>query len=99
MSLSDGKLTTVHEKGKPHMARITYQDSQITEYDDGTEEVRFTEEEWAIMLADPAFGYVCSAGRHRIDGGERNWSPAEGCMLCFSEREAAMDDYYEGASE
>lgn len=75
-------------------ARIIYEDEFLTEYDDGTEEARFTDEEWAIMLSDPAYGYVCPSGRHRIDGGERNWSPAEGCMSCFAEHEA-LSDYEE----
>ena len=55
------------------------------------EEVTFTDAEWKMMLSDPAFGYVCQSGRHRIDGGTRNWSPAEGCMICFGENEYGMD--------
>ena len=80
-----------------HMTYITYQDAQVTEYSDGTEEVRFTDEEWAIMLADPKYGYVCRAGKHRIDGGTRNWDAAEGCIPCFNAREAAYWEYEDGA--
>jgi hypothetical protein len=41
---------------------IRFQDATITEYADGTEEVRFTDAEWAIMRNDPAFGYVRRCG-------------------------------------
>ena len=70
------------------MAHIVYEDELITEYSDGREEVRFTDEEWAVMMADPvAWGYACERG-HRIDlpgaiGGE-------GCVACFNESESAM---------
>lgn len=72
---------------------IVYEDAGYRAYKDGTEEAFFTDEEWKAMLTDPAYGYVCQAGKHRIDGGTRNWSPAEGCMGCFNENEAAMYEY------
>ncbi len=70
------------------MAQILYEDDTLRVWNDGTEEAFFTDEQWAEMLSDPAYGYICQAGKHRIDGGERNWSPAEGCMSCFAESEA-----------
>lgn len=41
---------------------IRYQDATLTEYADGTEEVRFSDAEWAVMRNDPAFGYVRPCG-------------------------------------
>jgi hypothetical protein len=70
------------------MARITYQDDSITEYDDGTEEVRFTAEEWERMLADPAFGYVCRFGHTLRDADHRYGS----CLACEHAAEAWLDD-------
>jgi len=43
-------------------ARIIHESKFVTEYDDGTEEVRFSEEEWDIMLKDPRFGYILGCG-------------------------------------
>lgn len=69
------------------MARIVYQDALVTEYADGTEEVRFTDEEWAVMMADPAtYGYAC-----RLHG-RRDWIQAHQlCMVC----EVGDPDWYE----
>jgi hypothetical protein len=78
------------------MSYIAYEDEGLRVWSDGREEAFFTDEEWAIMLSDPAFGYICSRGLHRIDGGERNWSPAEGCLPCFEEGERLYDEYEEG---
>lgn len=69
---------------------VVYEDELVTEYRDGTEEVRFTDAEWAVMMEDPAYGYVCVRG-HRIDR-PGSWDAAEGCMNCFNEREAAYAD-------
>jgi len=53
------------------VARIVYEDKFITEFSDGTEEVRFTEAEWEVMLADPAFGYVHAGCGHPTSAYER----------------------------
>lgn len=75
------------------MARIVYQDEGITEYDDGTEEVTFTEAEWEVMLNDPAFGYVCHNG-HRLNDADRRFIVSEGiCPTCFNDAENAYYDY------
>jgi hypothetical protein len=68
------------------MARITYEDDTLTEYDDGTEEVRFTADEWAAMNTDPAFGYICRRG-HRFPIGH-DGNPTGHCPTC----EAISDD-------
>lgn len=75
-------------------AAVVFEDARVTEYADGTEAVRFTEEEWAIMLADPAFGYVCRSGRHRVDSPAfQEWAIREGgCMTCSAEMEAAYSE-------
>jgi len=44
------------------MSKVVYQDSKVTEYDDGREEVRFSDKEWEIMRSDPAFGYIRRCG-------------------------------------
>lgn len=81
------------------MARITYEDEFLTEYDDGTEEVRFSEAEWEVMLADPAFGYVCQARKHRLQERDHQFIAVEGiCPGCYADAEA-MDAIYEGAYE
>lgn len=78
------------------MARVTYQDEFITEYDDGTEEVRFTAEEWAVMLSDPKFGYVCHMG-HRLPA---NHHLGDGtCWECEGEAEAAYADYLDSLED
>lgn len=66
-----------------------YEDEFVTEYDDGTEEVRFTDAEWAEMLSDPKFGYVCRNG-HRLSDGDRYYG---GCLTCEYEAEAAYDEW------
>jgi hypothetical protein len=73
------------------MARVTYQDEGITEYDDGTEEVRFTDAEWERMLADPAFGYVHRCGHPTSAGERRAMETGLGdthCHRCENEAEA-----------
>lgn len=46
--------------------QVVYHDEFITEYDDGTEEVRFSDDEYKAMMQDPVyFGYACLNG-HRI---------------------------------
>jgi hypothetical protein len=71
------------------MARIVFEEfdedgSGIREFDDGTEEVFFSEAEWDRMLSDPAFGYVCRAG-HRMTDADHRFG---GCLTC----EAIMVD-------
>jgi hypothetical protein len=54
------------------MAKITYESETITEWDDGTTDVRFREEEWIAMHKDPVyFGLACHAG-HRLSQAEGN---------------------------
>lgn len=73
------------------MTRIVYEDEFITEYDDGTEEVRFTDAEWEQMLTDPRFGYVFSCG-HRIPVDTHGQPGGDGtCWICEAEHEA---EYY-----
>ena len=43
-------------------ARIIHESEFVTEYDDGTEEVRFSPAEWEIMSKDPRFGYILRCG-------------------------------------
>lgn len=48
------------------MARTVYEDARVTEYDDGTEEVRFSQDEERIMARNPRyFGYVLACGHPR----------------------------------
>lgn len=80
------------------MARIVHEEindagSGIREFDDGTEEVLFSEAEWAQMLEDPKFGYVCQGGRHRMTDADHRYG---GCMACEYEAEAA---YYDGLEQ
>ncbi len=75
------------------MASKVYEDEFITEYDDGTEEVRFTEAEWEVMLNDPAFGYVCNARKHRLTDSDRNFIAVEGvCPSCMADYEAEYEE-------
>ena len=56
------------------------------------DEVTFTDAEWARMLSDPAFGYVCRNG-HRLSDSDRRFIEVEGiCPACFGEAEAAYED-------
>ncbi len=74
------------------MARATYSDDLITEYDDGTTEVLFTDAEWEMMLSDPAFGYVCRNG-HRLTESDHRFITAEGvCPHCFANAEEWYDE-------
>lgn len=60
--------------------RIVYQDDQVTEYEDGTEEVRFSDAEWEAMSLRPRyFGLVLQCG-HALS----HYNAAEGCIACFS---------------
>lgn len=59
----------------------------ITEYDDGTEEVRFSDAEWGEMMRDPVyFGYSCPQG-HRLREDD-SFVLAEGCPTCFAFHES-----------
>jgi hypothetical protein len=69
-------------------ARVVHESEFVTEYSDGTEEVRFSEAEWEQMLTDPKFGYVGTCG-HSTAGFLSDGS----CPIC----EAAM--YYEQEPE
>jgi hypothetical protein len=65
---------------------IRYQDATITEYADGTEEVRFSNAEWEIMRKDPAFGYVRHCG-HPTNANQ--FGEFGDCPIC----EAGYADY------
>ena len=66
------------------MATPVFESALVTEYDDGTEEVRFTEDEWKIMNASPRyFGLVLQCG-HALSF----YNAAEGCNACFAIGEA-----------
>ncbi|MGW8178001.1 MAG: hypothetical protein ACWGQW_04305 [bacterium] len=65
------------------MARIVFEEfdedgSGIREFDDGTEEVFFSEAQWERMMSDPAFGYVCRVGHPMSDADHR----FGGCLTC-----------------
>lgn len=60
------------------MSHIVYEDAAVTEYADGTEEVRFTDAEWEAMLSDPRFGYVCRQG-HRLGDADHRYGA---CLTC-----------------
>jgi hypothetical protein len=61
------------------MASIVYEDEFVTEYNDGTTEVRFSDEEWEVMARSPRyFGLVLECGH-----GLNHFNPAEGCNACF----------------
>jgi hypothetical protein len=62
------------------MAKIVYEDALVTEYDDGREEVRFTDEEWAVMMRDPAFGYVFPCGHRRPENSDGTCWECEALM-------------------
>lgn len=74
------------------MAQVVYEDEFVTEYNDGTEEVRFSDDEWAVMAADPArFGFACKLH------GTRDWlRDHQLCMIC---EVGEPDDYYEEEGE
>ena len=54
---------------------------------DGTEHVTFSDREWEIMLADPAFGYVCSNGHRLTPADQRNG----GCSACEADAYERLD--------
>jgi len=58
---------------------ITYQDDLVTERSDGSEEVRFTDAEWAVMMKDPAFGYVRPCG-HPTNANQ--FGEMGDCLIC-----------------
>lgn len=69
---------------------IRYEDPLITEYADGTEEVRFTDAEWAVMMRDPAFGYVRRCG-HPTNANQ--YGEYGDCPICESLMMYGPDDY------
>lgn len=73
------------------MARTIYEDEVITEYADGTETVRFSDAEWEVMLADPAFGYVHPCGHPTSAAERRAMETGMGdthCHACEADAEA-----------
>lgn len=73
----------------PELAgRIVYADESYEMNEAGEERVGFTAEEWAIMMRDPSFGYVCRNG-HVMD---QTFAAYEGgCRTCFN----LAEDYCE----
>ncbi len=74
------------------MAHIVYEDPLVTEYSDGTEEVRFTEEEYAAMAADPVrFGYAFPCGHRRPENTDGT------CWECeaIGERDDWMAEFHQ----
>lgn len=80
------------------MARITYQDALVTEYDNGTEEVRFTEDEHAFMAANPRYFGLCLPCGHALSA-----AMGDGCCgtcenlfteMQYAETDAEMDAIY-----
>lgn len=64
--------------------RIVYESRLVTEYEDGTEDVRFTDDEYAAMALRPRFfGLVLQCG-HALG----LYNAAEGCNACLSIAEA-----------
>lgn len=52
--------------------------------------VLFTDEEWDVMLNDPAFGYVCGGPvKHRMREADRRYGA---CLACEAEAEARYDE-------
>lgn len=71
------------------MAHAIFISRLVTEYDDGTEEVRFTEDEARVMAADPVYyGYAFEGCGHATQGNEG----PEGCILCFNINEARSEE-------
>jgi hypothetical protein len=74
------------------MSRIIYQDPGITEYDDGTEEVHFSDAEWKVMMADPVrFGYACPQG-HLWSEAEHNHGHCYACEAASYEAEMSEEE-------
>jgi hypothetical protein len=73
------------------MTYAYYEDDLVTEYSDGTEEVRFTNEELEAMAADPVrFGLVRRCG-HAFSFAYG--SPVDSdCMICEAGAEYDYDD-------
>jgi hypothetical protein len=61
----------------------------------GNEHVTFSNEEWEAMLADPAFGYVCSQG-HRLSDADHRYGA---CMSCEADAERAYEAYEQNEAE
>ena len=74
--------------------RITFQDETITEYEDGTEEVRFSDAEWAEMEKRPRYFGLCLPCGHALSAawGDGTCGTCEGLMdelqHCETEEEA-----------
>ena len=72
--------------------RVTYEDEFVTEYENGTEEVRFSDAEWNTMHQDPvAFELSCRNG-HRLN---RNWTyyyNTGDCLTCVNDYEMIDPD-------
>ena len=69
-------------------ARITYQDSRVTEYEDGTEEVHFSDNEYNVMARSPRYFGLCLPCGHS----NSHYDPCEGCNACFCLAETDPED-------
>lgn len=83
------------------MARKVYEDERVTEYDDGTEEVRFSEDEWKVMERNPRyFGLVQQCG-HALGAamGDGCCGTCEGLMdeMQYCETEEEADEVWNSA--
>ena len=77
------------------MAKVVYEQinedgSGIREWDDGEEEVFFSEAEWEVMMDDPKYGYICAARLHRMTDADHRYG---GCLACEFEAEDAYGGY------
>lgn len=75
--------------------RTIYEDDFVTEYDNGTEEVRFSDDEWAFMLKDPVYFGLAGRCGHRITESNRRYFEAEGCPTCIGFTESLDYDMTE----
>ena len=58
-------------------------------YDD--KPITFSDEEWRVMLSDPAFGYVCRQGHSQARWNQyQQWDGT--CYTCEAEMEAFHDE-------
>ncbi len=70
-----------------------------TDYPTYDEPVTFSEEEWAIMMADPAFGYVHPCGHPTSPGERRAMETGLGDTHCHRCEADAEQAYYESLGE
>lgn len=74
-------------------ANVYYQDEYTTEYDDGTEEHRFSDAEWNTMHRDPVYYEMACRNGHSFGyGNGRTFYENTGdCVVCFNFMESGPD--------